>query len=69
MWAACNPGVAAGRLSVERMREERAGLGPGGFAAERLAAAPWPAELEGIWAVVSEDDWAACAAVPGTVGL
>jgi hypothetical protein len=60
VWAACNPGVAAGRLSIERMREERAGLGPSGFAAERLAAAPWPSELEGIWQVIPEDAWAAC---------
>jgi hypothetical protein len=60
IWAACNPGVAAGRLSGERMREERAGLGPVGFAAERLACAPWPSEFEGAWQVVPEDAWAAC---------
>lgn len=60
VWAACNPGVAAGRLSVERMREERAGLGPAGFAAERLACAPWPSETEGEWQVISEGNWSAC---------
>ena len=69
VWAACNPGVAAGRLSVERMREERAGLGPAGFAAERLAAAPWPAELEGIWQVITADAWAACSSPAADLGL
>ena len=59
VWAAANPAVAAGRLSVERMREERAALGRPGFAAERLAAAPWPSELAGAWQVFTEDDYAA----------
>ena len=59
-WAAANPAVASGRLAVERMRGERATLGPDGFAAERLAAAPWPSEEGAMWGVVSEDAWAAC---------
>jgi hypothetical protein len=59
VWARCNPAHAAGRLTLEKMREERATLGPRGFAAERLAAAPWPAELEGAWRMFSEADWAA----------
>jgi hypothetical protein len=51
--------VAAGRLAVERMREERAALGAAGFAAERLAAAPWPSELAGAYQVFDEADVAA----------
>lgn len=60
VWAAANPPVASGRLAVERMRGERATLGPDGFAAERLAAAPWPAEEGAMWQAISEDAWAAC---------
>ncbi len=59
VWRRVNPAEAAGRLTVERMREERATLGAAGFAAERLAAAPWPSELAGAWQVFSEQDWAA----------
>src|SRR5439155_2837750 len=59
VWARCNPAEAAGRLSLERMAEERAALGAAGFAAERLAAAPWPSELAGAWQVFSEAEWAA----------
>jgi hypothetical protein len=59
VWAACNPAVAAGRLSVERMAEERATLGPAGFAAERLAAGTWPSELAGAWQTFTEADWKA----------
>jgi hypothetical protein len=61
---AANPAVAAGRLAVDRMRGERATLGAAGFAAERLAAAPWPAEEGAMWEAIGEDAWAACAA-PG----
>jgi hypothetical protein len=64
VWAAANPAVASGRLSVERMREERATLGVAGFAAERLAAAAWPSELAGAWQMFSEADYAAMIA-PG----
>jgi hypothetical protein len=56
-WAQANPAVASGRLSVERMREERAALGPARFAAERLAAAPWPSEQADSWQLFSEQDW------------
>ncbi|HEY5360309.1 MAG TPA: hypothetical protein VIJ82_21925 [Streptosporangiaceae bacterium] len=59
VWAAANPAVASGRLSVERMAEERATLGAAGFAAERLAAAPWPSEHQGAWELFSEEDWLA----------
>jgi phage terminase large subunit-like protein len=59
VWAAANPAVAAGRLSTERMAEERATLGAAGFAAERLAAAPWPSELAGSWQLFTEQDWEA----------
>jgi phage terminase large subunit-like protein len=58
-WAACNPAQAAGRLSLERMAEERATLGAQGFAAERLAAAAWPSEMAGAWTVFTEADWLA----------
>jgi hypothetical protein len=40
VWKRVNPAEAAGRLTLEKMREERALLGAAGFAAERLAAAP-----------------------------
>jgi phage terminase large subunit-like protein len=59
VWAAANPAVAAGRLSTERMAEERATLGAAGFAAERLAAAPWPSELADSWQLFTEADWEA----------
>jgi phage terminase large subunit-like protein len=59
VWVRCNPAVAAGRLSVERMREERATLGAAGFAAERLAAAPWPSAEAGAWQMFTEADYAA----------
>jgi hypothetical protein len=59
VWRRCNPAEAAGRLSLERMAEERATLGAAGFAAERLAAAPWPSEAAGAWQVFSEADYAA----------
>lgn len=58
-WAAANPAVASGRLAVERMREERSALGPGAFAAERLAASPWPSELAGAYQVFDQADVAA----------
>ncbi len=59
VWAAANPAVASGRLSTERMAEERATLGPIGFAAERLAAAPWPSEMAGSWSTFTEQEWEA----------
>jgi hypothetical protein len=51
------PGAGRGRLTLEKMREERATLGAAGFAAERLAAAPWPSELADSWQLFSEQDW------------
>lgn len=62
VWKRVNPAEAAGRLTIEKMREERAALGAAGFAAERLAAAPWPSEEAGAWQVFSEADWAAMTA-------
>ncbi len=59
VWRRCNPAEAAGRLSLDRMAEERATLGAQGFAAERLAAAPWPSEAAGAWQMFTEDDYAA----------
>jgi hypothetical protein len=59
VWRRVNPAEAAGRLTVEKMREERRLLGAAGFAAERLAAAPWPSEEAGAWLTFSEQDWAA----------
>jgi phage terminase large subunit-like protein len=56
MWEAANPAVAAGRLSVGRMGEERVSLGFDGFRSERLACAPWPSELEGAYLLFSPDD-------------
>ena len=58
-WKRCNPAEAAGRLSVEKMREERLLLGASGFAAERLAASPWPSEESGAWGTFSEAEWQA----------
>lgn len=55
-WAAANPAAAAGRLSVERMREERVSLGFAGFRAERLACAPWPSEIDGAYQVFRPDE-------------
>jgi phage terminase large subunit-like protein len=62
VWAAANPAVAAGRLSLERMAEERAALGAHAFAAERLAAASWPSEMAGAWTVFTEEDYLAMVA-------
>jgi hypothetical protein len=59
VWRRVNPAEAAGRLTLEAMREERATLGRVGFAAERLAAAPWPSETEAAWTVFTEADWQA----------
>lgn len=59
VWKRCNPAEAAGRLTLERMREERATLGPGGFARERLAAGEWPSEEAESWRLFSEADWKA----------
>lgn len=56
MWLAANPAAAAGRLSAERMREERVSLGYEGFKAERLACAPWPSEMDGAYLLFSPDD-------------
>ena len=56
MWLAANPAAAAGRLSVERMREERVSLGFDGFRSERLACAPWPSEMDGAYRLFSPDD-------------
>jgi hypothetical protein len=64
VWKRVNPAEAAGRLPLEKMREERATLGAAGFAAERLAAAPWPSELVNAWQMFTEDDYAAMTA-PG----
>jgi hypothetical protein len=55
-WLAANPAAAAGRLSVERMAEERASLGFEGFRAERLACAPWPSEMDGAYHLFTADD-------------
>jgi hypothetical protein len=59
VWKRVNPAEAAGRLTLEKMREERATLGAAGFAAERLAAGTWPSELENAWQVFTADDYAA----------
>jgi phage terminase large subunit-like protein len=56
VWLAANPAAAAGRLSVERMAEERASLGFEGFRAERLACAPWPSEMDGAYGLFTPDD-------------
>jgi hypothetical protein len=56
VWLAANPAAAAGRLSVERMAEERASLGFDGFRAERLACAPWPSEMDGAYGLFTPDD-------------
>jgi phage terminase large subunit-like protein len=56
MWEAANPAVASGRLTVERMREERVSLGRDGFMSERLACAPWPSELDGAYQLFSPED-------------
>jgi phage terminase large subunit-like protein len=55
-WLGANPAAAAGRLSVERMAEERSSLGLDGFRAERLACAPWPSELDDAHGVFTPDD-------------
>lgn len=55
-WLAANPAASAGRLSVERMAEERSSLGFDGFRAERLACAPWPSELDSAYGVFTPDD-------------
>jgi hypothetical protein len=55
-WLAANPAAAAGRLSAERMAEERLSLGFDGFRAERLACAPWPSELDGAYALFTPED-------------
>jgi hypothetical protein len=62
VWKRVNPAYAAGRLTLEKMREERATLGAAGFAAERLAAGQWPSEVAGAWRVFTEEDWAAMTA-------
>jgi hypothetical protein len=59
VWKRVNPAEAAGRLSVEKMREERLLLGAEGFAAERLAAGRWPSEEQNAWLTFREDDWKA----------
>jgi phage terminase large subunit-like protein len=59
VWLAANPAAAAGRLSLERMRDERRTLGADGFAAERLAAGPWPSEDAGAWELFTPADWQA----------
>jgi phage terminase large subunit-like protein len=55
-WLAANPAAAEGRLTAERMREERVSLGRAGFRAERLACAPWPSELDGAYQMFSPGD-------------
>ena len=55
-WLAANPAAAGGRLTAERMREERLSLGFEGFKAERLACAPWPSEMDGAYRLFSPDD-------------
>jgi hypothetical protein len=59
VWRRVNPAEAAGRLTIEKMREERRTLGADRFRAERLAAAPWPSEEAGAWGTFTESEWKA----------
>jgi hypothetical protein len=60
VWAACNPALAAGRISMEYIRDELAALGPDGFARERLGRSSWPVDSTGRFAVVTAAAWHGC---------
>lgn len=63
-WAKSNPAVGL-RIRIDHIRQEMNAMSPATFDRERLGVGDWPNEDE-AWAVVSEDQWEACAlADPG----
>jgi hypothetical protein len=66
VWSACNPAVSSGRLDLERIAAERQTLGATAFAAERLAAAPWPTELGSDLQIFTDEEWARMLAMDGS---
>ena len=59
VWVACNPAVAAGRITLGRLEDLYAALGEDRFAREHLGRSEWPTGEPGAWQVFSEADWLA----------
>jgi hypothetical protein len=60
VWRACNPAVAAGRITMDYLEREYLALGLAGFAAERLGKSNWPADPSQRFAVISRAAWERC---------
>jgi hypothetical protein len=60
VWRRCNPAVAAGRISMERLESLYGALGEGRFAREHLGFSEWPSGEPGEWLSISRDAWMAC---------
>ncbi|MFD0902342.1 hypothetical protein [Actinomadura sediminis] len=59
-WAACNPALGSGRVTVEGVAKMHASMSPRGFARELLSVGNYPSESGG-WDVISEAAWDATA--------
>jgi hypothetical protein len=61
VWAAANPGVAAGRIELEHVAKERRTMSARGFCVERLGMGDWYPEHEedGLPAALDERAWKA----------
>lgn len=53
-----NPGIGY-RLSLPKIRNERASMSPAGYARERLGVGDYPADAEDTWQVIGEVPWRA----------
>jgi hypothetical protein len=62
VWSACNPAVAAGRISMGFLERQFAALGPDAFAREHLGRSEWPSGAAGEWGTIPAAAWDACAA-------
>jgi len=59
-WAACNPALGSGRVTIEGIAKLHASMSPRGFARELLSVGNYPVEGGG-WTVISRGAWEATA--------
>jgi hypothetical protein len=59
VWVRCNPAVAAGRITMERLEALYMALGEDRFAREHLGRSEWPSGAPGDWQLFRESDWLA----------
>jgi hypothetical protein len=57
-WAQANPGMYAGRITVEKITREKPAMGPRQFAVERLGVGDWPSTALGADRPIRLEDWA-----------